>query len=356
MNNKLPKYDKYKPSGVEWLGEIPEHWEVKRLKVFAKIQNGQDYKLVEAQEGYPVYGSGGIFRYATQFLYDKPSVLLGRKGTVDKPIFVENPFWTVDTMFYTEIVNKVNHKFFYYSCLLIPFNLLQTGSTIPSMTQFDLGNTKLCFPPLTEQTRIAEFLDRKTVQIDQAIGIKEKQIALLKERRQLMIHRAVTKGLNHDAKDLPDYHDFNNTDNPVILQSKRCDDSQSRFRHSGVEWIGDIPEHWEVKKLKYIIEKSFSGGTPSTDKLDFWDGGIPWVSSVDVKKDYLFDTTREISIKGLKNSSSNLAPKGAVIFVTRSGILQHTFAISILGKEMAINQDRGSHNICAKIYGFQLFY
>jgi type I restriction enzyme S subunit len=75
MNNNLPKYTTYKPSGVEWLGDIPEHWEVEKLKIFAKIQNGQDYKLVEAEEeeGYPVYGSGGIFRYATQFLYDKLS-------------------------------------------------------------------------------------------------------------------------------------------------------------------------------------------------------------------------------------------------------------------------------------------
>ncbi|MGX7689491.1 restriction endonuclease subunit S [Flectobacillus roseus] len=175
----------------------------------------------------------------------------------------------------------------------------------------ELSYSFLPIPPLSEQTRIAEFLDTKTALIDKAIGIKEKQIELLKERRQIMIHRAVTRGIDPNVK----------------------------LKPSGVEWIGDIPEHWEVKKLKYVIEKSFSGGTPSTDKLDYWDGGISWVSSVDVKKDYLFETSREISLKGLKNSSSNLAPKGAVIFVTRSGILQHTFAISILGKEMAINQD-----------------
>jgi type I restriction enzyme S subunit len=80
--------------------------------------------------------------------------------------------------------------------------------------------------------------------IDKAIGIKEKQIELLKERRQIMIHQAVTRGIDPNVK----------------------------LKPSGVEWIGDIPEHWEVKKLKYVIEKSFSGGTPSTDKLDYWDG------------------------------------------------------------------------------------
>jgi type I restriction enzyme S subunit len=152
---------------------------------------------------------------------------LGRKGTVDKPLFVTEPFWTVDTMFYTEIMRNVNYKFLYYLCLQIPFNLLQSGSTIPSMTQFDLGNTKLCSPPLTDQTRIAEFLDRKTAQIDQAVTIKEKQIALLKERHQILIHRAVTRGIAPEVK----------------------------LKPSGVEWIGDIPEHWEVKRAKYLFDE-----------------------------------------------------------------------------------------------------
>jgi len=168
---------------------------------------------------------------------------LGRKGTVDKPLFVTEPFWTVDTMFYTEIMRNVNYKFLYYLCLQIPFNLLQSGSTIPSMTQFDLGNTKLCSPPLTDQTRIAEFLDRKTAQIDQAVTIKEKQIALLKERHQILIHRAVTRGIAPEVK----------------------------LKPSGVEWIGDIPEHWEVKKLKYVA--NIQGGF-AFDSAKFQDEGV----------------------------------------------------------------------------------
>ena len=87
----------YKASGIEWLGDIPEHWEVKRLKDFAKVENGKDYKHVEVEDGgYPVFGSGGEFRRSSEFLYDNPSVLLGRKGTIDKPLFVTDAFWTVD--------------------------------------------------------------------------------------------------------------------------------------------------------------------------------------------------------------------------------------------------------------------
>ena len=84
---------KMKDSGVAWIGEIPEEWTVRRLKNFASIQNGMDYRKVFDEGGeFPVIGSGGAFAHASQFMYDKTSVLLGRKGTVDKPIFIDCPF------------------------------------------------------------------------------------------------------------------------------------------------------------------------------------------------------------------------------------------------------------------------
>ena len=85
-----------KDSGVEWIGKVQEHWEVKKIKAFAKINNGLDYKAVIAEEGYPVYGSGGQFAYANTYLYDGEAVLLGRKGTIDKPLYINDKFWTVD--------------------------------------------------------------------------------------------------------------------------------------------------------------------------------------------------------------------------------------------------------------------
>lgn len=93
-----------KDSGVEWIGEIPKNWKICRLKDYAHICNGRDYSEVLAENGdYPVIGSGGQFAKACEPLYQKESVLLGRKGTIDKPLFVDYPFWTVDTMYYTEI-------------------------------------------------------------------------------------------------------------------------------------------------------------------------------------------------------------------------------------------------------------
>lgn len=380
MKNKLPKYDKYKPSGVEWLGEIPEHWEVKRLKDNFNLGKGLTItKENLREEGILCVNYGEIHsKYGVKLnpeVHKLKCVDIQYLNTNSNSLLKNGDFVFADTSedingsgnftclnsdvpvfagYHTIIArpqSNVYSKFLAYEFDSLSFRsqikLRVKGVKVYSITQAILKELLVWFPPLTEQTRIAEFLDRKTAQIDQAIGIKEKQIALLKERRQIMIHRVVTRGisgLNWDSSDLGISGLASESNIPKSINQVNPDSdiyhrNQPKLKPSGVEWIGDIPEHWEVKKLKYVIEKSFSGGTPSTDKLDFWDGGIPWVSSVDVKKDYLFDTTREISIKGLKNSSSNLAPKGAVIFVTRSGILQHTFAISILGKEMAINQD-----------------
>jgi type I restriction enzyme S subunit len=80
----FPRYPAYKPSGVEWLGEVPEHWTLAPLKKLLDIQNGSDYKAVETKDGYPVIGSGGPFAFASQYHYDGESVLLGRKGTIDR--------------------------------------------------------------------------------------------------------------------------------------------------------------------------------------------------------------------------------------------------------------------------------
>ncbi|MFT6385259.1 MAG: type I restriction enzyme S subunit, partial [Bacteroidia bacterium] len=170
-------YPTYKPSGVEWLGDIPAYWEVKRLKDFAKVENGKDYKHVEVEEGgFPVYGSGGEFRRSSEYIYNKPSVLLGRKGTIDKPLLVTEPFWTVDTMFYTKINSGVDYRFFYYLCKTIQFDMFTYGSALPSMTQNNLHTMIFCRPILPEQTAIANYLDEKTGKIDQLVSNLENQI------------------------------------------------------------------------------------------------------------------------------------------------------------------------------------
>ena len=90
----------FKDSGIEWIGKIPELWNTCQLKRLLMFQNGQDYKHVKSDCGYPVYGSGGVFMHASQYLYDGEAILFGRKGTIDRPLYVNEKFWTVDTMYY----------------------------------------------------------------------------------------------------------------------------------------------------------------------------------------------------------------------------------------------------------------
>ena len=127
-----------------------------------KIKNGKDYKHVEVEEGgYPVYGSGGVFKRSSSFLFDGTSVLFGRKGTIDKPLVVNGKFWTVDTMFYSEIFSNADADFIYYQATLFPFDLLSTNTALPSMTQEDLLQLGFIIPPLEEQKTIVACIIRE---------------------------------------------------------------------------------------------------------------------------------------------------------------------------------------------------
>lgn len=253
-----------KDSGIAWIGEIPEEWKICRLKDLAHICNGCDCSQVLDENGkYPIIGSGGQFAKACKPLYCKESVLLGRKGTIDKPLYINQPFWTVDTMYYTEIKEDVIAKFFYYLCTQIIFDYYQYGTALPSMTQRDLYNVYFPFPMLEEQHRIADYLDRKCSQIDAIIARQQEVIEKLKAYKLSAITEAVTKGLNPHAP----------------------------MKDSGVEWIGEIPEQWKVAKLKFVA--SFYNGDRSSkypSGTDIVDEGVIFVTSNNLGNTFL-DTT-----------------------------------------------------------------
>lgn len=183
---------KMKDSGIDWIGEVPEHWVCAPFKRFMNIKNGQDYKSFQSDDGYPVIGSGGCFAYCTRFIYDGESLLLGRKGTIDKPLYVNGKFWTVDTMFYSIPQKNCSVRYMYYQSLTIPFERYYTSTALPSMTQTDLGLNNFCFPPIPEQQEIASYLDKRCAQIDASISKAQKEIELLQEYKQSLITEVVT--------------------------------------------------------------------------------------------------------------------------------------------------------------------
>jgi type I restriction enzyme S subunit len=189
----LNKDVELKDSGVEWIGNIPKHWVVKKMKYLVKICNGSDYKeFVLEDGGYPVYGTGGVFSRSSKFIYNEISVLLGRKGSVDKPQIVEEPFWTSDTTYYTKINSNVEPFFFFHLVNQIQFDLYIYGSTIPSMTKSVYDEMLFPYPPITEQKKIVEYIDKETSKIDDLISIEKRRINTLKEFRQSLISEVVT--------------------------------------------------------------------------------------------------------------------------------------------------------------------
>ncbi|GAB3150656.1 hypothetical protein GCM10027058_15300 [Microbacterium neimengense] len=212
----------------------PAHrWEKTTFGRLARIGNGADYSSIEVEEGgYPVYGSGGEFRRASSYLYDGASVLFGRKGTVDRPLYVEGKFWTVDTMFYSVIDrSRLLPRFAYYWATTLPFGAWATDTALPSMTSTAIKAAPIALPPVSEQRAIVEYLDRETAQIDAFIAKNEELITLLTERRAAVIAHAVTRGI----------------------------DAGASLQASEVEWLGEVPSHWSVQRLASTVARARNG-------------------------------------------------------------------------------------------------
>lgn len=257
------RYSAYKDSGVEWIGEIPEHWEVKKLKYISHYNKNtlsdstDPEKLVNYIEINDVDSSGKVLNTGIFSFKDAPSrarrilakddVLISTVRTYLKAIaFVkEEPDNLICSTGFCVLspMPFLRPKYLYYSCLNEVFlqNVIANskGVSYPAITATELVGLNIPFPPLYEQSQIVEFLDAKTSLIDKLIDVKQRRIELLKEKRAALINIAVTKGLDPNVK----------------------------MKDSGIEWIGEIPEHWRVKKIKYVANICSGDNLPS-DSID----------------------------------------------------------------------------------------
>jgi type I restriction enzyme, S subunit len=246
------RYSSYKDSGIEWVEDVPAHWEVKKFKrvfyeikkrsnpdlncgsiSFGRVVYKDDEKIPEStKKSYQVVKKGDFLVNPLNLNYDLISL---RIALSDIDVVVSSGYIVLSN---SVKLDKTFYKYFLHRFDVAFMKLLGSGVR-QTLNWNDIANCDLIFPPLLEQTAIAAFLDRKTALVDQAISIKQKQIELLKERRQILIHKAVTRGLNPNVK----------------------------MKDSGVEWIGEIPEGWEVNKLMGVCNFIRGNSTFSKDEL-----------------------------------------------------------------------------------------
>ena len=293
----MKQYEAYKDSGIQWIGIIPEGWKCLPMKRGLTINNGKDYKDIQSDKGYPVIGSGGSFAFASDYLFDGEVVLLGRKGTIDKPLYFNGKFWTVDTMFYAVPKANVCCKYMYYQSLTIPFGLYSTNTALPSMTQTVLAENPMCFPPLAEQEVIAAYLDQKVGKIDAILSEKEAMVEQLQQYRKSLISETVTRGLDPDVP----------------------------MKDSGIDWIGQIPQHWITCRIKHVLEHSkdclrVGPFGSSLSGNDFTDKGY-WVYNQRTVLDNNFsDNDTFVSEKKFKELSNFRVSEGDFLITTRGTI------------------------------------
>ncbi len=247
--NRLKRYENYKDSDVEWLGEIPEHWEImKTTHVFNKIGSGTtptstDTKYYDGEINWLQTGDltdniisetskkityKALKDFSTLKIYPKNSLVIAMYGaTIGKAGILDIETATNQACCVLSNAKQILEKYAFYWFLASKNNIISMGygGGQPNISQDLIKSLRITIPTRDEQRKIASFLDDKTAQIDEVISQKEKLIKLLKERKQIVINDAVTKGLDKDVE----------------------------FVDSDVEWIGKIPKHWEVIKFKHLF-------------------------------------------------------------------------------------------------------
>lgn len=311
----MKKYEAYKNSGIEWIGQIPEGWSVIPMKHYFYMKGRigwQGLKADEFTEDGPYLVTGTDFvngkvcwercyhiseeRYneAPEIHVEKGDLLITKDGTVGKLALIDEKPEKVSLNSHLLILrptkNNVDNHFVYWALQSINFKdytgLASSGSTMASLSQEKIGEYPLLFPSPSEQQAIASYLDYKVGQIDASISAINTQLDDLKSYRQSIISEAVTKGLNPDVP----------------------------MKDSGVEWIGEIPESWECTKLGWVYMNMGSGTTPDTNNLNYYsEDGVNWLQTGDLNDSEIIMTSKHVTELAIKERGMKLYPAGSVV-------------------------------------------
>lgn len=316
---KYQRYAEYKDSGVEWLGEIPSDWKITALKRYCTVKGGYAFASdIFSSVGEPVIRIGDIkadgsislenckfipaqlAKSSHPYLVEKGQLLMAMTGaTIGKAgVYVDdNPAYLNQRVGKFVIdSNGLNYNFLWYTLKTNGYQeyikLTAFGGAQPNISDAGMVDYISCFPSLVEQTQIANFLDYETAKIDSLISKQEKLIELLKEKRQAVISHAVTKGLNPNVP----------------------------MKDSGVEWLGSVPEHWNITTVRNLIRsgklvlQDGNHGELHPTANDYVEAGIPFLMANNVRNGNLI-------MGDVKRISKQLADKLRIGFAKAGDML-----------------------------------
>ncbi|MHB8708000.1 MAG: restriction endonuclease subunit S [Desulfuromonadales bacterium] len=295
-----PAYPEYKESEVEWLGEVPEQWAWKRLKFAVTLVNE---KIESVDTGLTYFGLENIESWTGRKveteskpdgianLFKKGDVLFGKLRPYLAKVYhakSEEGLCTAEALVLRE-KDFLPRYLFYYLLSRDFINIVDSstyGSKMPRASWDFIGNLPALLPTPDEQAAIASFLDRETARIDVLIAKKQRLIELLQEKRTALISQAVTKGRDPGVP----------------------------MKDSGVEWLGEVPAHWEVKRLKFLVSAVKTGGTPSEENLE--GGDQLWFTPGDFSGELILeDSKRKIKLEAILEREVKQFPPKCVLVV-----------------------------------------
>lgn len=292
-----------KDSGIEWLEDIPIHWEIipnkwimKKKKEICSTYHGEDIlsltmngviirdltaggKMPATFDGYQRLTAGNLLMCLFDIDVTPRCIGLIKNDGLSSPAY---------SQFVLNEKGYAPYYYYYYLNLDHTKELLHMAKNLRhSLTEDQLGEISVAVPPYEEQIRIVDALEEKLPQVDHLITNVQAQIDKLKAYKQSLITEVVTKGLDPSAP----------------------------MKDSGVDWIGEIPMHWNIVATKYLFE-IFSGATPKSEIIANWDGNIIWITPADYKTDDVFVSCgrRNLSEQGFASCSTSIIPANSIIF------------------------------------------
>ena len=329
-----------KESGIDWIGQIPEEWEISKIRYLVTTRSEKritdssvpyiGLENIESQTGKFVE-TGIQVDKSENIVVEIGDILFGKLRPYLRKYWRATFTSTASSEFLVFQSSELDMNFLYYAIQSDSFieevNTSTYGSKMPRASWEYIKNMKIAFPTsLVEQQKIADFLDKKTTQLDKVKSLLEEQIQKLKDYRASLIYETVTKGLD---KNVP-------------------------MKDSGIDWIGQVPQGWGSGKVKYFSQVS-AGATPDRNNSLFWNGNINWMSSGEVNQGIVKHTSETITDLALKRTSTKLLPNGTVMLALNGqGKTKGTAAV--LAIESASNQSLASFIVDNKILNNMYLY